>query len=364
MKQKKLKIYDNRKISLCITTFLIIFLFGLILPKNANADTEQKSQNFFYIKAINNTLALLNSSSNGGQEVNSEIEYSVLSFLGINIFNPITIITKQISYLNKNEASTNTNNASAQEKIIDAITPFDLTQSQVSNLTEPTDVAIIPSADLKQTLNEASPRVFIYHTHATESYLTSNTDTTKSTFSTDETRNVVGVGDIIETELEKTYGISVIHDKTLHNLLDYTNSYKKSAVTLDKYLKEFGDLDLIIDLHRDGAPVNNKNAITTKIDGKDAAKIMFVVTKGNPRYAKQKVLVDSMVGISNKLFPGFLHDKHISVMNRGLDFYNQNRSDNAVLIEVGNNNNTVEQVKNTGICLSRIFAQQLNGKSK
>jgi len=350
--------------TLCITTFLIIFLLCLIVPKNVNADSTPvgKSQNYFYVKAISNTLALINSSSNGGQEVNSEIEYSILSFLGINIFNPITIITKQMSYLDKNEASTNTNNASTQEKIIEAVTPFSLTQSQVSNSTTPTDVAIIPSSQLKQTLNEASPRVFIYHTHATESYLTSNTDTTKSTFSTDETRNVVGVGDVIETELEKTYGISVIHDKTLHNLLDYPNAYKKSAVTLDKYLKEFGDFDLVIDLHRDGAPVNNKNAITTKINGQDTAKIMFVVTKGNPRYAKQKVLVDSMVGISNKLFPGFLHDKQISVMNRGLDFYNQNRSDNAVLVEVGNNNNTVSEVKNTGKYLSRIFAEQLNGK--
>ena len=350
--------------TLCIATFLIIFLLSLILPESANADTATvgKPQNYFYVKAISNTLALINSSNNDDQEVNSEIEYSVLSFLGINIFNPITIITKEISYLDKNEVGTNTNNVSNDDKIIEAVTPFNLTQTQVSNSTAPTDVAVIPNANLKQTLNEASPRVFIYHTHATESYLASNTDTTKSTFNTDETKNVVGVGDVIETELVKTYGISVIHDKTLHNLLDYDASYKKSAVTLDKYLKEFGDFDLIIDLHRDGANVNNKNAITTKIGGQDVAKIMFVVTKGNPRYAKQKVLVDSMIGISNKLFPGFLHDKQITVVNHGIDFYNQNRSDNAVLVEVGNNNNTVDQVKNTGKYLSRIFAEQLNGK--
>ena len=38
---------------------------------------------------------------------------------------------------------------------------------------------------------------------------------------------------------------------------------------------------------------------------------MFVVTRQNPRYAKQKKLVDSMIGISNKLFPGLLDPREI-----------------------------------------------------
>ena len=50
--------------------------------------------------------------------------------------------------------------------------------------------------------------------------------------------------------------------------------------------------------------------------------------------------------------------------NRGIDYYSQDRSNNAVLLEVGDNNNTIKQVKNTGKYLSRIIAEQLNGKNK
>ena len=120
------------------------------------------------------------------------------------------------------------------------------------------------------------------------------------------------VGDVITEELEKKYGIAVIHDKTVHNVGDYNGSYKKSGVTLDKYLKEYGDFDLIIDLHRDGVP-NRKNA-TTKINGEDVAKFMFVVTQKNPRYAKQKKLINSMIKISNKLFPDLLDNRKLCFM--------------------------------------------------
>jgi len=86
-------------------------------------------------------------------------------------------------------------------------------------------------------------------------------------------------------------------------------------------LKKYGDFDLIIDLHRDG--VLGKNAITTKINGKDSAKFMFVVTRQNPRYTKQIKLVDSMVGISNKLFPNLINPLEITYANWGINFYNQ-----------------------------------------
>ncbi len=215
---------------------------------------------------------------------------------------------------------------------------------------------------LKQTLNSAKPRVLIYHSHATESYLATDKDTTKNTFNTDLTKNVCAVGDVITKDLEENYGISVIHDETYHNVGDYNSSYQKSRITLDKYLKAYGDFDLIIDLHRDGVPLNYKNE-KSKINGEDVAKIMFVMTKTNPRYAKQKKLVTSMIGISNKLFPGLVDTRQVYLYNRGINFYSQDRSDNAMLIEVGNNNNTITEVKNTGMYLSRVIAEQLNGKN-
>lgn len=359
----------RKRLLLSISTFLVIFLLCLILPKGANADSADNSlipQNNFYVNIISNTLASLAFTNKTNQDSSSDIKYTALSFLGIDITNPISILTKQIAYLDNNNGNTDVvidNESNGVEKRkASVLNPFKLDDNQVSKSEDSNVISALYNPKLKQTLNNSKPRVLIYHSHATESYLTSDNDKSRNTFNMDLIKNVCAVGDVIESELEKNYGIAVIHDKTLHNIGDYNASYMKSGVTLDKYLKEFGDFDLIIDLHRDGVPSSFKNT-KTKINGKEVAKFTFAVTQKNPRYAKQKKLVSSMIGISKTLFPGLLDSREVWLYDKGIRFYNQNKSDNAVLIEVGNNNNTVEQAKNSGVLLSRIIAEQLNGKN-
>ena len=361
MRRKGVKKDSNERMFLSVFTFLIIFLLGLILPKSTNAGNEEKSQNYFYIKAISNTLVSINSKSNGEQDINNEIKYSVLSFLGIDTSNPISIISKEVSYLKSDKTITNVNNDSNNIENIKTVTPFELGEKQINKIEDPNAVAKITNPNLKQTLNKLAPRVLIYHSHTTEAYRTSDPSSSKTNFDTNEARNVCAVGDVIKEELEKKYGISVIHDKMIHNTR-YDTSYKKSGVTLDKYLKAYGGFDIIIDLHRDGFVASNTRVSKTKIDGEDVAKVMFVVTDKNPHYQKQKELIDSIMKISNKLYPDLMEDRAITFNHYGINFYNQNRSDNAMLIEVGSNNNTIYEAKNTGKYLARIFAEQLNGK--
>ncbi|MGV8982770.1 stage II sporulation protein P [Clostridium sp.] len=359
----------NVRVFSSIFTLLIIFLFGSILPKSVRAYGEGKYQNYFYVKAISNTLSVINASKTEEKKTDNEtgIKFAVLSVLGVDILNPISIIAKEISYLNNNEIipdlNVNNNSGGVESLKTFILNPFNLGEKQVSK-----NEVTIPSSNvasslynptLKKTLNNAKPEVFIYHSHTSEAYLASDKDKTKTDSSLDGTRNVTAVGDVIEEELEKNYGIAVIHDKTVNDKGDYNGAYKKSGVILDKYLKEYGDFKLIIDLHRDSA-----STVTTKLNGESVAKFMFVVTQKNPRYAKQRKVIDSMIKTSNKLFPGLLYPKEIYTYDWGIGFYNQNRSDNAVLIEVGSDGNTIEQAKNTGKYLARIIAEQINGKSE
>ncbi|MGH4117601.1 stage II sporulation protein P [Clostridium sp.] len=363
---------SNMKIFASIFTLLIIFLLGIILPKSVKANNEGKYRNYFYVNVINNVLPVAGCSNKVDQSTKSEnsMKLAALSFLGIDIYNPISIITKEIAYLDNNEGSTDVSVADESngvEKIKEFIlTPFNLDDKQVNKSDDKVKaanvIADLYNPNLKQVLNKAKPRVLIYHTHTCEAYLTSDKETFKTTNSLDPTRSVCAVGDVITEELESKYGIAVIHDKTVHDKGDYDNAYKKSGVTLDKYLKEYKDFDLIIDIHRDS--VKNKNSVMTKINGVNVAQIQFVVTDKNPRYAKQKKLINSMIGISNKLYPDLLRDNPIYPYHYGLGFYNQNKSDNAVLIEVGTYTNDIGEVKNTGKYLSRILAEQLNSKKK
>jgi stage II sporulation protein P len=362
--KKNIKKNGNVRIIFSVFTLLLIFLLGLIIPKSAKAYSEGNYQNYFYLKVINNTLSVFKSSKTEDVYSSGEndMKFAALSFLGIDIMNPISIVTKEIAFLNKNVDTTELKVQNTDVKTL-IPSPFKLGEKEI-NKTEAKDevsstIANLYKADLKKTLNKAKPEVYIYHSHTSEAYRSSDKDTTSVNSSLDQTKNVVSVGDVIAQELEEKYGIAVIHDKTVNDKGDYAGAYKKSGATLDKYLKSYGDFKLIIDLHRDSV---DKDRVTAKINGESVAKYMFVVTTKNPRYPKQKNLIDSMIGISNKLFPDLLRSTPIHAYQYGMGFYNQNRSDNAVLIEVGSNNNTIQEVKNTGVYLARIIAEQINGK--
>ena len=145
-----------------------------------------------------------------------------------------------------------------------------------------------------------------------------------------------------------------MHDKTIHNT-SYLESYKRSGETLDKYLSEFEDFDLIIDLHRDS--LDNKNLVTTKIDNKDVAKIMFVLTKNNPNFLENEELAIDLTSLANDLYPGFA--RNILYYNNGSNSFNQTKSSKLVLIEVGAQLNTVEEAINSAKLLSTVIGEYL-----
>jgi len=366
MRRKGVEKYSNGKRFFSGLVFIIIFLIGLILPKSAKADNGQIHLNSFYVNVINNVLSVAKTSNNKEEYPNNknDLEIAALSILGIKTFSPISIITKEIAYLNKNEDADNESNGVEKRETL-VLNPFNFDVNQVSKSEGKGDTSNsiegIYNPELKQTLNKANLRVLIYHSHTTESYLASDKDKSKNAFNMDLTQGVCEVGDVIAKDLEKNYGITAINDKTLHNVGDYNASYKKSRITLNKYLKEYGDFDMIIDLHRDGVEGVRKNE-KTKVNGVDVAKVMFVMVDTNPRYATQKKLVTSMIGISNKLYPGLIDNRQVYLYHHVYNFYSQDRSDNAMLIEVGSNISTITEAKNTGLFLSRIIAEQLNGK--
>lgn len=209
----------------------------------------------------------------------------------------------------------------------------------------------IYNPSLKKDLDESKPEVLIYHSHTTENYNASEPD------SLDENTNVVGVGDVLENELEKNYGIAVLHDKTNH-CVSYNDSYTRSGETVDKYLKKYGDFKMIIDLHRDS--VENKAATTTEIDGMSAARIMFVDAENSTRYAKNKELTEKVFNKTSELFPSL--PIKILTYHRGKNAFNQSKSDGCLLFEIGSHTNTPEECKVTAECMARVIAEIINKK--
>lgn len=99
-------------------------------------------------------------------------------------------------------------------------------------------------------------------------------------------------------------------------------------------------------------------SLCNKIKWRKCSKIYDGNGKKNPHFNKNNNMANNIMNTSNKLFPGFC--KGIYYYNYGTRYFNQDKSNNAVLIEVGADINTTGEAKASAKYLARIIAECLN----
>ena len=176
------------------------------------------------------------------------------------------------------------------------------------------------------------PQVIIYHTHSTESYMPYD----ESNYHREEEEGTVrDVGNVLEKELKKK-GINVIHDKTLHDRPSYNESYNRSLETIQTLTKKYPTAKYVIDLHRDAAAASATEGKYIEIDGKRVAKFSMVVGKQNDNYTELYAFAKKISEKSEKLYKGYGG----AIIEQNYK-YNEFVSDRALLLEIGNNKNTI-----------------------
>lgn len=201
----------------------------------------------------------------------------------------------------------------------------------------------------KRKLDPKKPLILIYHTHTTESY---NPDGKGQNFTTDSNLNLIRVGAEIKKELEEKYGISTIHDTTFHDIPKREGAYLKSRPTVQKYLKKYDSFKIIIDLHRDANVGKNKS--TAIIGNERYGRVMFVVDTLNRNHTRNNVLATKINDKFNYLYPGFSRG---IMYKQSKSHYNQDLSSKIVLIEVGSNENSLEEAINSAKVIARVLAE-------
>ena len=182
-----------------------------------------------------------------------------------------------------------------------------------------------------------NPRVYIYSTHPNEKYI-DNTISYASLILQEKLNSLQ-----VETIVEERSVVEYLED----NNLEFDDSYKATREFLSDKLKIY-DFDLIIDLHRDA--VNNT---TVKINNKEYAKIMFVQ---NVNYKDNITLANKLNDILNEKYSGITR----GIYNKYVDNFNQDLNNNVLLIELGGNTNTFEQVNNSIDALAYSIKELLN----
>lgn len=342
---RNLKIKPNINIGIIV----LIFIIGILFIRLGNVLKDNRERGAFaYVQMLNLGMPIVESQVyDEGSYVENKLSLKNVCFevLGLNNLSYEGIIQNEISlFYNINDK---------ESKSTFTFNPFQVSEDSISKLPTNTDSknTQIYNPSLKKEIDKSKPEILIYHSHTTENYNASEPD------SLNEETNVVGVGDVLAKELEENYGISVIHDKTDH-CISYNDSYTRSGETVDKYLKQYGDFKMIIDLHRDS--IEDKSVTTTEVYGMSASKIMFVNAKNSTRYEKNKELTEKVFNKTAELFPSL--PVKILTYNRGKNAFNQSKSDGCLLFEIGSHTNTPEESKVTAECMARVIAEILNKK--
>ena len=213
-------------------------------------------------------------------------------------------------------------------------------------------------------LTAAEPTVLILHTHTTESYTKVKGETYEETaaFRTlDEAYNMVSVGDHL-AQLLTDGGVTVIHDRELHDYPSYNGSYNHARKAMERNLKENPSICLVLDLHRDASgDVQNQMRTKATVDGAAAAQIMFVVgTNGtglkHPDWKENLALALKLQVQRERRAPGICRKLNL----RGQRI-NQEQSPGALLVEVGAAGNTREDALRAVEVLARAILDLSHG---
>ena len=211
---------------------------------------------------------------------------------------------------------------------------------------------------LQQTDNSV-PQILIYHTHSQESFVDSVPG--------DDMTTIMGAGERLAQVLRDKYGFNVIHYAGKFDVESRDYAYSNAAPALEALLQENPSIEVIIDLHRDEVPADRK--LVTDIGGRPTAKFMFfnglsrtnktgeIEYLQNPNLDENLAFSFQMQMVSNEYYPGITRKIYLKGYR-----YNMHYRGKTLLIELGAQTNTVEEIMNACDPLAHILSLVLTGE--
>lgn len=223
---------------------------------------------------------------------------------------------------------------------------------------EELNIQKLMSADMRMEKTASGPQILIYHTHAHEGYADSAAG--------DPSTGIVGAGEQLAEILRQEYGYQVLHHTgTYDEKRDY--AYSCALPALEQILAENPTIQVVIDLHRDS--VADGTRLVTEVAGKQTARFMFfnglsrVREIGEISYLPNENLQGNlafsfqMQKVCEEYYPGLARKVYLKGYR-----YNMHLKPKTLLIELGAQNNTLEEAMNACGPLARALDIVLGGE--
>ncbi len=215
------------------------------------------------------------------------------------------------------------------------------------------------TGDFAAALSDGAPQILIVHTHGSEAYTMPPGEEyvpSSESRTTDTNYNVVRIGDEIASVLAE-YGISTIHDRSLHDYPNYSGAYDRSLGSIERYLADYPSITFVLDIHRDaiydgeGTPYK---VISSTAEGVSAQLSLVIGTNGSglPHDTWQENL-KLAAAVQNTIL-----SQHPTLMRPIVvrnSRYNQHCTTGSLLVEVGAAGNSLDEA----LLAARLFARGL-----
>lgn len=213
------------------------------------------------------------------------------------------------------------------------------------------------------------PQILIYHSHSQEAFADSREGMEEDT--------ILGVGDYLTEILTEQYEYQVLHVREAFDMksgeLDRSKAYDYAREYLEPVLAENENIQVVIDLHRDGVPEDRK--LVTEVNGKPTAQILFynglsyTNQSGSLEYLPNPYIQDNLAFSfqleyeAAEYYPDFYRGIYLAGYR-----YNLHMRPRSILLEAGAQTNTVQEVKNAmepfADILNRVLEKNITGNKK
>lgn len=194
-------------------------------------------------------------------------------------------------------------------------------------------------------LTKEDPTMLIYHSHAGETY----SDSPEGNYHSQNNRDksVLEVGTLL-TEYLSQKGWGVVHSTKYHDYPDFTKSYASSLETVKSMLNNHKNINIAIDLHRDGRDLNTdadmqkeNERMSTTYNGEKVAKFFFVVGMKNTNVDEVQELAEDITKFAQSKYPELV----LPIVKKQYGKFNQYMAKNHMLIEIGSNGTSSDEAK-------------------
>lgn len=221
------------------------------------------------------------------------------------------------------------------------------------------DVSKLLNRDLTISKESEGPQILIYHTHSQEGFVDSVPG--------DASTTILGVGEHLSEILRSEYGYEVLHHTGQYDVETRDDAYANALPDIERVLAENPTIQVVIDLHRDSMPEETK--LVMDLDGRPTARFMFfnglsrTRKTGNIAYLYNENQEDNLAFSfqmqlkAAEYYPGLTRKIYLKGYR-----YNMHLRARTTLIELGAQNNTVEEAMNACDPLAHIIDMVLSGE--